>query len=158
MKSLGKLSLFLLCSVAMTMVASQARAQDKRFGVFITVKYKKKCENQVVSLENKKFCIADQPVLKREDLSYITDIKLDLASQHYFNLVFTEAGATKLRNLSIAFPNTQIVLVVDQTIVGFLKDLDILKSNVLKMTAGEQYTNNVEVVHEKLKSVLPVRK
>jgi hypothetical protein len=144
--------------MALTVSTCNAQAQEKKFGVYITVKFKKKCENQVVNLEDKKFCIADQPVLTREDFSYITNIKMDLASQHYFNLVFTEAGATKLRNLSIAFPNTQIVLVVDHLIVGFLKDLDILKYNALKMTAGDQYTNNVEVVHEKLKAVLPVGK
>jgi hypothetical protein len=137
---------------------STALAQESKLGVFITVKYSKKCENQVVDFVNKKFCLAPQPVLTKEDLSYITDIKLDLGMQPYFMLVFTENGVTKLRNLALGFPNTQIVLVVDKLIIGFLKDLDQLRTNSLKMTAGSEYESNVEFVHEKLKAFLPVKR
>jgi hypothetical protein len=140
------------------LAGSSAFAQESKLGVFITVKYSKKCENQAVNIENKKFCLAPQPVLTKVDLSYITEIKLDLAMQSYFTLVFTENGASKLRNLAVGFPNSQIVLVVDKQIIGFLKDLDQLRSNSLKMTAGVQYGSNVEFVHEKLRAFLPVKK
>ena len=132
--------------------------QKPTLGVYITVKYSKKCENPAVNLDDKKFCLAAQPVLTIEDISHITPIYIDLANQSYFNLVFKESGVAKLKNLSIAFPNTQIVLVIDKLIVGFLKDLDVLRSNTLKMTAGIQSTRNVDFVHEKMKAVLPVRK
>ncbi|HEY0654681.1 MAG TPA: hypothetical protein VGD65_16205 [Chryseosolibacter sp.] len=145
-----------LVTVFITM--NSAFGQESKLGVYITVKYSKKCENPAVNIENKKFCLAPQPVLTKIDLAYMTEIKLDLAMQKYFTLVFTENGAEKLRNLAIGFPNTQIVLVVDDLIIGFLKDLDQLRSNSLKMTAGIQYGNNVEFVHEKLKAFVPVKK
>lgn len=147
-----------ICLLLFSGSAHHVFAQESRLGVYITVKYSKKCENQVVNIEHKKFCLAPQPVLTQIDLSYITEIKLDLAMQSYFTLVFTENGAAKLRNLAIGFPNSEIVLVVDKQIIGFLTDLDQLRSNTLKMTAGVKYGNNVEYVHEKLRAFLPVKK
>lgn len=139
------------------MGAQESIAQQPTIGVYITVKYSKKCENPVTSFENEKFCLTAEPVLTQKDLSHISTIKLDLANRAYFSLVFTEDGAKKLKNLSIGFPNTQIVLVVDKEIVGFLTDLETLRSNSLKMAAVDGSTQNVEFVHGKLKSVLPVR-
>lgn len=131
--------------------------QEPAIGIYITVKYNKKCENQVVNFDDKKFCLAAQPVLTVKDLSHISTIKIDLANQSYFSLVFTEAGEQKLRNLSVAFPNTEIVLVVDKLIVGFLTNLETLRGNSLKMTAGAGSAQNVEFVHNKMKAVLPVK-
>jgi hypothetical protein len=157
MKSpINHIGIICVCFIAMN--CHTLFAQESKLGVYITVKYSRKCENQATTIENKKFCLAAQPVLTKVDLSYITEIKLDLAMQPYFTLVFTENGATKLRNLAIAFPNTEIVLVVDKEIIGFLTNLDQLRSNSLKMTAGKQFGDNVEFVHEKLKAFLPVRK
>jgi hypothetical protein len=153
-KHIASISLVL----ALLVTGGIACAQESKLGVFITVKYSKKCENQVVDFANKKYCLAPQPVLTKVDLSYITDIKLDLGMQPYFMLVFTENGATKLRNLAVGFPNAQIVLVVDKLIIGFLKDLDQLRTNSLKMTAGAEYESNVEFVHDKLKAFMPVKK
>jgi hypothetical protein len=133
-------------------------AQTSPIGIYVSVKTKKRCENPVIGLDNKKVCLAPQPVLTLDDISHISPMKIDLANQSYFNLVFTEAGASKLRSLSIAFPNTKIVLVVDKTVVGVLKDLDVLKSNVLKMTGSTEPGKNLEFVYEKLKTALPVRK
>lgn len=144
--------------LAFCLSSATAFAQSPTVGIYLTVKFNKKCENQVLNFEGKKFCLAPQPVLMVEDLSYITDIKIDLGNKSYFTLVFTENGGQKLRNLAVAFPNTQIVLVVDKLIVGFLRDLDVLKSNSLKMTAGVGPGETVEYVHEKLRAVLPVRK
>lgn len=135
-----------------------ASAQESQLAVYITVKNSKKCENQVVNIDNKKFCLTPQPVLTKIDFSYITEIKLDLAMKPYFTLVFTETGAAKLRKLAIAFPNTEIVLVVDKLIIGSLKDLDKMNTNSLKMTAGVEYQSTVEYVHERLKAFMPVKK
>jgi hypothetical protein len=154
LKNIVLVSFFFLVGV----MTESAFAQESKLGVYLTVKFSKKCENQVVNIDNKKFCLAAQPVLTKVDLSYITEIKLDLAMQSYFTIVFTENGASKLRNLAVGFPNSQIVLVVDKQIIGFLTDLDQLRSNSLKMTAGAQSGSNVEYVHEKLRAFLPVKK
>lgn len=135
--------------------AESLRAQESTVGIYITVKFSKKCENQVTNFDDKKFCLAAEPVLTLKDLSHISRIKVDLANRSYFSLVFTEDGAKKLKNLSIAFPNTEIVLVVNKRIIGFLTDLEALRSTSLKMTASPGSTQNVEFVHEKLKAVLP---
>jgi hypothetical protein len=153
----------IILMMAFSLSAINSHAQDSTIvqqptvGIYITLKFNKKCENQVVNFDNKKFCLAAQPVLTVDDISHISAIKIDLANQSYFSLVFTEDGVKKLKNLSIAFPNTQIVLVVDKLIVGFLTDLDSLRSNSLKMTAGSGSTQNVEFVHDKMKAVLPVK-
>ena len=132
-----------------------AVAQTSKVGIYITVKYKRKCENPATSLDEKKYCLAPQPVLTIDDISHVTPINLDLANQRYFNLVFKESGVAKLKNLSIAFPNATIVLVADNLILGFLKDLDVLRFNTLKMTADPRSEKNVDFVHDKLKAFLP---
>jgi hypothetical protein len=153
----------IILMMAFSLSAINSHAQDSTIvqqptvGIYITLKFTKKCENQVVNFDNKKFCLTAQPVLTVDDLSHISAIKIDLANQSYFSLVFTEGGVKKLKNLSIAFPNTQIVLVVDKLIVGFLTDLDSLRSNSLKMAAGSGSAQNVEFVHDKMKAVLPVK-
>jgi hypothetical protein len=157
MKCKTAILLVTLAVLALGTSTSISLAQNAQVGVYITVKYKKKCAHQVLNLDKKKFCLADQPVLTADDLSYISTIKIDLANQSYFSLVFTEDGVKKLKNLSIAFPNTQIALVVDKTIVGFLTNLETLRSNSLKMTAGTGSPESVEFVHEKLRAVLPVK-
>lgn len=139
------------------MSAMNSFGQKPNVGIYFTIKYHKKCPNQVIDLNEKKFCLADEPVLSLQDLSYISTIKLDLANRSYFSLVFTEEGAKKLKNLSVAFPNTEIVLVVDKLIVGFLTNLETLRSNSLKMSADQRSGQNVEFVHEKLKEALPVK-
>jgi hypothetical protein len=147
-----------LLTIAFCVSALPAFGQGSTVGVYLTFKNKKRCQNQAVNLEEKKYCLAPQPVLTSDDMSHITAINTDLTNQLYFNLVFKESGVAKLKNLSKAFPNSQIVLVVDKIIVGFLKDLDVLKSNQLKMTAGTEPGKDLEFVHEKLKGVLPIRK
>jgi hypothetical protein len=155
---LPQITIAIVFGMALNLSAQNPIQPPPEIGVYITVKFKKKCENQVTNADNKKFCLAPLPVLTSADISYITEMKLDLLSQPFFNLVFTEAGATKLRNLSKAFPDTEIALVVDSVVIGFLVDLDLLKSNMLKMTAARGSTTSIDWVHAKLATALPVRK
>jgi hypothetical protein len=148
----------LLFITAFTSCSAVAFTQPSEVGVYVTVKKKKKCENEVVSIINEKYCLAPLPVLTKQDFASITEIKLDLANQRYFTLAFTENGATKLRNLAVAFPNNEIVMVIDNLVVGVLTNLELLKSNTLKMTDGGAPGNNVQLVHEKLSALIPVRK
>jgi hypothetical protein len=154
----SRLSTVLLPGLMLFAMFHSAYTQPSEVGIYITVKAKRKCQNQLLDVDGKKYCLAPLPVLTTKDLSYISDIKLDLANRKYFNLVFTEAGAVKLKHLSLAYPNTQIALVVDKLIIGFLSELERLKTNAIKITSNNESEDNVEFVHEKLKYIIPVRK
>jgi hypothetical protein len=67
----------------------------------------------------------------------------------------TEAGLSKLKNLAIAFPNQQIVVVVDGTLIGYLSDLNRLRSPYIKIGSSDGSLQNIEMIHKKLKVVRP---
>lgn len=146
-----------LASAIILVMCELCIAQPSQVGIYITVKTKKKCNNEVLTADSKKICLAPLPVLTSKDILYLTDMKVDLANQKYFNLVFTEAGAVKLKNLSIAYPNTEIVLVIDKLIVGYLTNLQFFKSNVLRMSYDDGDGDDIDMVHERLKNIITVR-
>lgn len=143
--------------VAFSSLPWTAHAQASTFGVYMTANSRKQCAQKLENFDKKKICLVAQPILKLEDISHITAMRLDLGNQPYFSLVVTEQGLTKLKGVAIAFPNQQVAVVVDNIVIGFLTDLDRLKSTSIKMTSNNASQVNLQMVHEKLKTVFPLR-
>ena len=131
--------------------------QHVDIGIFVTIKFTKKCEYKLLTLNNRKICVTSQPVLTVNDFAYITEIKKDPAGTYYFNLGFSDQGFIKLKKLSAAFPDTQLALVINNTIVGFIKNLDVLRNKTLKIDATSDGKTGLEAIHEKLLKALPVK-
>ena len=146
--------IFLLLSV----MSIHAVPQVVEIGIFMTVKYDKNCEHRLVSSDDKKFCLAPQPVITADDFAYITELENDVDNIPYFSIAFTEQGVKKLKNLATAFPNNQLAMVVDNEIIGFIKNLDVLRNNKLRISGEGHVKLTLAVIHEKLSKVLSVKK
>lgn len=133
-----------------------SRAQETSFGIYFTTK-SKNCPKKVATITKKKICVMAQPVVALEDVSHISPIRYDFQNQPYFNIAVTEAGLSKLKNLAIAFPNQQIAVVVDGTLIGYLSDLNRLRSPYIKIGSSDGSLQNIEMIHKKLKVVRPVK-
>lgn len=136
----------------------RSMAQNAEIGVFLTVKNKKNCEHQLTSSDEKKICLAPQPVITGDDFAYITELENDVDHKPYFSIAFTELGVKKLKNLDTAFPNNDLAMVVDNVIIGFIKNLDILRGNKIRISGEGQGKLTIQAIHEKLSRFLDVRK
>ena len=140
----------------MILPATTAYPQDELDGIFVTAS-SKNCAQELVTFQKEKICIASKPIIPISDFAYITKLKTDLNHSLYFNLVFTPAGYDKIKTLSSGLPSAQFVLVVKKQIVGLVKNIDMLNTRVLKIDAGAGSKVELQLVHETLKMVLPMK-
>jgi hypothetical protein len=161
MKLVSQIKAMVLKSILFLVLSGatiRAMPQSGSVGVYLTVKNKRNCEHRLPSSDEKKYCVAAQPVITMGDFAYITEIEKDFSNKPYFSIAFTDQGVTKLRNLATALPNNPLALVVDNMIIGFIKNLDVLRNNKLKISGDEQITLTLETIHEKFRKVLTVKK
>lgn len=140
----------------MILPATTAYPQDELDGIFVTAS-NKNCGQELVTFQKEKICIASKPIIPITDFAYITDLKTDLNQTLYFNLVFTPPGYDKIKKLSSGLPNAQFVLVVKKQVIGWVKNIDLLNTRVLKIGAGVGSNAELQLVHETLATVLPVK-
>lgn len=156
--TVGKIILIpLLIAVSGVQFYTKDHQQQSSFGVYMIAATKKQCVKKLQTLDEKKVCLMGVPVLTIDDVSHITAIRYDLANEPYFSLVVRDSGFNKLKGLAAAFPNQDIAVVVDDTVVGFLNGLDRLRGTRLKMTAQNKSQITLNSVHAKLLEVLPMR-
>jgi len=137
-------------------ISLASNAQGTTFGIYMTTG-SKNCPKKVTTITKKKICVMAQPVLALEDVAHISSIRYDFKNQPYFNITVTESGHSKLKSLAIAFPNQQIAVVVDDTLIGYLSDLDRLRGPYIRIGSSDGSLEDVQMIHQKLKLVRPVK-
>jgi hypothetical protein len=130
-------------------------AQENSIGIYVTTKLKQNCQKSLLSLNKKEtICVTDNPVLSAGCFSKVTKLKENsLLDIYYFHLVFSESGYQKFKLLYTELPNAEFVLVVDNKVIGFIKNPDEIKNKSLQID-GDARSPELKWVHEKLKAVI----
>ncbi len=152
---LARTIVVLVCSVLLTI---EAPAQERRVGIFITTPLSKDCPNKLKTMDRKEVCITQRPVIPRTDFLYITELVERTHANSYFHLVLSDSGFNKLKAISRDLPSAELVLVVDDAAVGFVRNLDRLKSGRLMIDAPEPYKLDLILIHQKFSELVTVRK
>jgi hypothetical protein len=134
---------------------STARAQEVSTGIFLTTKVKKNCQNILFTNDKKtKVCVTMNPIISAKDFVYITDIKKDIDNRHSFNLIFSNEGYEKLKKLYAQLPNSEFALVVENVVIGYIKNLEMIKNKSLLIDGTE---NEILSIHHGLEAVVNPR-
>lgn len=144
----------MICGVAFS---NEGGAQPFRVGIFITIAYNKDCEHKLETIDKKKICITPRPVISKGDFAYITDLN-ERGKKTFFHLVLSDSGFHKLKTIFRDLPRAEFVLVADDMVVGFIKNLDVLRNRSLMIDAPTDNSDNLRRAHDKLAVVFKVKK
>jgi hypothetical protein len=72
--------------------------------------------------------------------------------------VLTEQGYDRLKKLSAELPETQFVLVADNSVIGFMKNMDVLRSKFLIIDSASPSGDGLDVVRQKLTAIPTLRR
>jgi hypothetical protein len=142
------------------MTFPESVVQETSTGIYLTIHSKKKdCPHLVYSRNKKiKVCATLKPIVTINDFKSVTEIKQDLAANvSYFNLVLSQEGNDRLKNLITSLAGTELVLVVDETVVGLIKNKDQLVNRSIRID-GPATSDDVTLVFNKLKQLLAEKK
>lgn len=107
--------------------------------------------------DGKKVCIAPNAIIGHEEFAFITPIRnIQGRKTAYFNLVFTDKGFATLKKLYSELPASELVLVIDDKVVGNIKNMDVIRNRTLRID-GQANSPDLLWVHEHLKTVVAER-
>jgi hypothetical protein len=155
MKNTMTWKLFFIFMLCFTAAIITARSQETSTGIFLTTKIKKNCQNILFTTDKKtKVCVTMNPIISAKDFVYITDIKKDIDNRFSFNLIFSNEGYETLKKLYAQLPNSEFALVVDNSVIGYIKNLEVLKNKTLLIDGTE---TDILSIHHALEAVVTVR-
>lgn len=150
---------FLLFFILALTVPYQTTAQENSVGIFLTQKLTKNCQNILFTRNKKiKVCTPEKPIIWSEEFAYITEIRIDEAQKlGYFNLFLSQKGYDKIKSVIEQLAGTELVLVVDNTVVGFIKNKDqIVNKSIL--IDGPAHSEELEWVFASLQKTIRPKK
>jgi hypothetical protein len=147
----------LLYSLLLT-VFHQLPAQENNTGIFLTTEFHKNCKNLRSTRDKKiKVCTPLNPIILPEEFASITEITNDgVRKLSYFHLVLSQPGNDKLKNIINQLSEIDLVLVVDNTVVGFIKNKNQIVNRSLQID-GPLRSDDVKWVYERLQRVIQLR-
>jgi hypothetical protein len=141
--------------------ACEGLAQQSTVEIYLPFKVEKKrdqCPNILYSrTKTTQVCVTSKPVISVTEFAYITEIINDNEKNYcYFNLIFTSSGYDKIKMISQTLPETEMVLTVNETVVGFIKNMDQISNRAIRID-GVANAEEVHWVHSRLKEIIPVK-
>jgi hypothetical protein len=151
----ANLVLFFVLIVA---AAHETAAQENSMGIYLTVKSEKKynnCPKKLFTRDKKTLvCVTPKPIIAVGDFSYLTEIRNDMAINFsYFNLVLSQQGFDKVKSIIASLPGAELVLVVDENVVGFIKDKNQIVNRSIRLD-GAANSEDVQWLHKRLKEIV----
>jgi hypothetical protein len=131
-----------------------ASAQKINTGIFLVTGKDNPCENVALNIgKTVKICITPEPIISIQDFNSVTLInKLDpVGHVCNFNLVLSPAGFDKIKKLYSKLPHASLILVVDGTGVGYIKNLDSFHNKSLKIDGN---LKDLTMIREKFEQAL----
>ena len=146
------------------MIASRyATAQDNSTGVFMTMKGNKNSSDfskLISTRDNSKknaIVVPLKPVISGDEFTKVSEI-IDDARHNttYFFLSFSNEGIEKLRDITTKVEGVQLVLVVNNTVIGYIRTMSELVNKSIQINGP---TNSPDVLwaHRSLKELIDKR-
>ncbi len=120
-------------------------------GFYIQTDKKSNCPQEVRTFDDvQAFCIPGKPILDRTAFTSISEIQTDLNKKRkYIDLHLSTKGMELLRTVVSSLPNATLILVVDNKVVGVLKNKDILGRFI--RIDSDLLSKQIDWIHDKLK-------
>ena len=120
-------------------------------GFYIQIDKKTNCPQEVRTFDDvQAFCIPHKPILDRTTFTSISEIQTDLAKKRKFiDLHMSAKGMELLRTVVSSLPNATLILVVDNKVVGVLKNKDIVGRFI--RIDSDLLSKQIDWIHDKLK-------
>jgi hypothetical protein len=142
----------------LVVVACEAYAQPDATGFYVLLDRKKECTNPFKSLSiSTPMCLSKNPIITEVDFESVSTIHTDsLRATKYISLKISKEAYGKVRLMAKKLPRTNLVLVVDGTIIGIISNLDTMGNPI--PIYSDLYSSEVDWVFQKLKKVRPGEK
>jgi hypothetical protein len=138
-----------LCVIFLTIFSGYA--QDNT-GFYIQIEKKISCPQEVKTFDEvQTFCIPAKPILDRTVFTSISEIQIDAVHKRkHIDLFMSPKGSALLKTVVNSLPNATIILVVENRVVGFLKNKDIAGGTFVRIDS-DLVSKQIEWIHDKLK-------
>jgi hypothetical protein len=131
--------------------------QEKSIGIFMVMKDGGKkninCQKVLRSRNLKtSACIANTAVIGLEEFSSMTEIVNSvIRRKSSFDLILSPNGYNKLKKIITSLPENELVLIVDDTVVGFIENLEQISNRSIEI-GGEVNSPDVQWAYDHLKT------
>jgi len=154
---------FFALGLLMTLM-SNSFAQENSTGVFLTMKPSKNSQDFAKSIstrdrskQNMVF-VPLKPIISGAEFTKVSDIVNDTRlNTTYFLLTFSPAGIEKLRDITTKVEGVQLVLVVNDTVIGYIKTMSEIVNKSIQISGP---ANSIDVIwaHQSLLELINKRK
>jgi len=158
-------SIICLCVVLVSLITFEAAAQENSTGIFAIIKLDKKHKTKDYGRRvfnrshREKFLIPEQPLIASVEFTSVSKITHDLpALLSYFDIIVSAEGMTRLRNTITALPDTELVLLIDNTVFGRISSKSEQDFRYNKITIASPLKDvDLEWAHGKLDEMINAR-
>lgn len=139
-----------LFSILFLMILNYCYAQDNT-GFYIQIDKKTNCPQEVRTFDNVGvFCVPQKPILDKSAFTSISAVQVDYNKKRkYIDLHLSTKGMELLKTVVNSLPNSTLVLVVENKVVGVLKNKDIVGRFI--RVDSDLVSQQIEWIHDKLK-------
>ncbi|HEY5826226.1 MAG TPA: hypothetical protein VIT44_17770 [Cyclobacteriaceae bacterium] len=140
----------IIFSFLFLVIFHHAYSQDNT-GFYIQIDKKTNCPQEVRTFDNVGvFCVPNKPILDRTVFTSISEIQIDHNKKRkYIDLYLSAKGMELLKTVVTSLPNSTLILVVDNKVVGVLKNKDVVGRFI--RVDSDMVSQQIEWIHEKLK-------
>jgi len=131
-------------------------------GIFLRIKTDTKtdkvlCQRTIYSRDHlKNACILNSAIITQSDFVSVSAINR-ISGIKYFYLQLSPNGLKKLQMVLTTIPDAELILVVNDALVGTFNNLDQLKTRNIQITGGIN-SPDVDWIHDALSSALRLKK
>lgn len=158
-------SRFWLLAIILCLLASASYAQKHTTGIFANIKLDKKYKTKGYGRKvynrthRERFQIPENPLIESAEFQHVSTITHDLQqSLSYFEIVVSTEGMSRLRSSLNALPNTELVLLIDNTVFGRIASKSEADFRYNKITiASPLRDTNLDWAHQKLDAMIKAR-
>lgn len=119
-------------------------------GIYVMISDKdKNCPQKFMTIDSKQaYCVPKRPILDRSVFISVSEIK-QLEKRKYIDLYISVKGMESLKNLVTNLPNASFILVVEDKVVGVLKNKDVVGRFI--RIDSDIFSKDIDWVHDRLK-------
>jgi len=120
-------------------------------GFYVQIEKKTNCPQEIRTFDDVQiFCVPNKPILDRTAFTTISEVKTDTNKKRkYIDLHLSKKGMDLLNTVVNSLPNATLILVVENKVVGVLKNKDIVGRFI--RIDSDPASRQIEWIHDKLK-------
>ena len=128
----------------------QNSQEQSSTGFYVMISEKEKnCPQKFMTMDNKQaYCVPRKPILDRSVFVSVSEIR-QLEKRKYIDLYLSTKGMESLKNLVTNLPNASFILVVEDKVVGVLKNKDVVGRFI--RIDSDILSKDIDWVHDHLK-------